>query len=84
MGTPAGKDDIYQHLQRMLVEDFEVEASAVSPDALLYEDLGIDSIDAVDMIVQLQNITGERIPPERFRAVRTVQDVVDTVHALAA
>lgn len=84
MGTPAGKDDIYQHLQRMLVEDFEVDAGAVVPEALLYEDLGIDSIDAVDMIVQLQNLTGERIPPELFRQVRTVQDVVDTVHDLAA
>ncbi|KAA9131400.1 acyl carrier protein [Marinihelvus fidelis] len=84
MGSPSSREDIYQHLQRMLVEEFEIDASAISPEALLYEDLGIDSIDAVDMIVQLQNITGERIPPERFRSVRTVQDVVDTVHALAA
>lgn len=84
MASVATKDHIYDHLRNMLVEDFEVPADQVTPEALLYEDLGIDSIDAVDMIVQLQSLTGERIPPERFRSVRTVQDVVDTVHVLAA
>ena len=46
------------------------------------EDLDIDSIDAVDLIVKLQGIVGKRLTPEAFKAVRTVQDVVDAVHHL--
>ncbi len=48
-------------------------------EGLLGDDLGIDSIDAVDMIVHMREVTGERITPERFKTVRTVQDVVDIV-----
>jgi acyl carrier protein len=44
--------------------------------------LDLDSIDAVDLVVQLQNITGEKIRPEEFKQVRTVADVVQAVDAL--
>ena len=49
------------------------------PAALLYEDLDVDSIDAVDLIVELRNITGKQIDPEVFKSVRTVDDVVNAV-----
>ena len=51
----------------------------IRPDAQLFDDLGIDSIDAVDMIVHMREVTGERISPERFKTVRTVNDVVGIV-----
>ncbi|MEG9083322.1 acyl carrier protein, partial [Escherichia coli] len=50
--------------------------------ARLYEDLDLDSIDAVDMVVNLQKKTGHKIKPETFKAVRTVQDIVDVVEQL--
>jgi len=69
----------YQYVRDLLVDQFDVPADSVCPEARLADDLGIDSIDAVDMIVHMREVTGERITPERFRTVRTVQDVVDIV-----
>ena len=51
-------------------------------EARLYDDLDLDSIDAVDMVVHLQKKTGHKIKPDTFKAVRTVQDVVDVVEQL--
>ena len=58
------------------------DPEAITPEARLYEDLELDSIDAVDMVVHLQKKTGARIKPETFKSVRTVQDVVDAVEKL--
>lgn len=73
---------VYQEVTSLLVTLFEVDPAAITPEARLYEDLELDSIDAVDMIVHLQKKTGRKIKPEEFKAVRTVQDVVDAVERL--
>ena len=76
------KDEIYQEVASLLTSLFEIDTDDIRPDARLYEDLELDSIDAVDMVVHLQKRTGRKIKPEAFRAVRTVQDVVDAVDQL--
>ncbi|WP_215847120.1 acyl carrier protein [Candidatus Pantoea bituminis] len=76
------KDEIYQEVASLLTNLFEIEADDIRPDVRLYEDLELDSIDAVDMVVHLQKRTGRKIKPETFRSVRTVQDVVDAVEQL--
>ncbi|GAB2949274.1 acyl carrier protein [Hafnia psychrotolerans] len=76
------KQDIYQEVSGLLVKLFDISPEQITPQALLYEDLDLDSIDAVDMIVHLQKKTGRRIKPESFKAVCTVQDVVDAVEQL--
>ena len=76
------KDKIYSFLQETLVSLFEIAPDAISPNANLYEDLDIDSIDAVDLTVKLKEFTGRRIQPSDFKQVRTVQDVVDAVYDL--
>ncbi|MXP49540.1 acyl carrier protein [Pantoea sp. Eser] len=76
------QDQIYQEVASLLTSLFEIDAADIHPDARLYEDLELDSIDAVDMVVHLQKRTGRKIKPETFRAVRTVQDVVDAVEQL--
>ena len=76
------KEEIYELLCRLLVEMFEVEKTDILPSANLYEDLDIDSIDAVDLVVELRSITGKQIDPDEFKAVRTVQDVVNAVTAI--
>lgn len=76
------KEAIYQEVTELLVKLFELDASQITPEARLYEDLDLDSIDAVDMVVHLQKRTGKKIRPEDFKAVRTVQDVVDAVERL--
>lgn len=78
------RDEIYQKLAGYLEEMFEVPPEKLSLEARLVEDLDLDSIDLVDLIVQLQEITSRKFYPEEFKSVRTVGDVLDRVHALLA
>ena len=65
------------------MRDFEIPEEKIRPEARLYEDFDIDSIDAVDMIVQLKPyLEGRRVSPEAFKQVRTMGDVVTTVAKL--
>ena len=76
------QDEVYKRLQEYLEELFEIPPERVSRESRLYEDLDLDSIDAVDLVVKLQELTGRRIAPKEFKSVRTVGDVVDRVHDL--
>ena len=76
------KNDILQRIVDILVNTFDIEAERVVPEARLRDDLDIDSIDAVDLIVQLKPLVGHRLQPEAFKSVRTVGDVVDALYAL--
>ncbi|MCG8316627.1 MAG: acyl carrier protein [Pseudomonadales bacterium] len=76
------KEDVFAKLQEILVDLFEIEESDITLEANLYEELDIDSIDAVDLVVKLKEITGKKIQPEEFKSARTVQDVVDAVYGL--
>ena len=78
----AGRDDIFQDVVRELHALFDIAEQDITPEARLYEDLDLDSIDAVDLIVRLQEITRKRIQPDQFKSVRTVNDVVDAVAEL--
>jgi acyl carrier protein len=76
------RDDIYQKLAAYLEEMFEVPREKISMDARLAEDLDLDSIDAVDLVVKLQELTSRKFNPEEFKSVRTVSDIVERVHEL--
>ena len=76
------KELILAKLKACLVDLFEVPEEDITLEARLSEDLDLDSIDAVDLVVKLQELTGQRIKPDEFRSVRTVQDVVDRVYEL--
>lgn len=73
------RDDIYALLRDALVELFELDAEDINMDSNLYEDLEIDSIDAIDLIDHLKQQTGKKIAAEQFKTVRTVGDVVDAI-----
>jgi len=75
------KEEILGWVRNVLQEQFEIPVARVTPEAHLYEDLDIDSIDAVDLLIKLKQLTGQSISPEAFKQVRTVSDVVDAVHA---
>ncbi|HEP0605189.1 TPA: acyl carrier protein [Raoultella ornithinolytica] len=75
--------DIYADVSALLVKLFEIDPEDIKPEARLYEDLELDSIDAVDMIAHLQKKTSKKIKAEEFKAVRTVQDVVDALERLS-
>lgn len=76
------QDTIYQEVTELLHKLFELDPQDIKPESRLYEDLELDSIDAVDMVVHLQKKTGKKIKPDEFKSVRTVQDVVDAVSRL--
>lgn len=77
------REDIFIMLRDALVELFELEEEQVSLEANLYQDLEIDSIDAIDLIDHLKQQTGKKIAAEEFKAVRTVGDVVEAIYNLA-
>ena len=76
------QDQIYQRIVAILHETFGIDPGKISLDAKLGEDLDIDSIDAVDLIVQLKPLLGGNLKPEAFRSVRSVRDVVEAVHGM--
>ncbi|WP_164606477.1 acyl carrier protein, partial [Pseudomonas viridiflava] len=77
------REEIFENLRDALVELFELEPERVTLQANLYQDLEIDSIDAVDLIDHIKRKTGTKIAAEEFKAVRTVNDVVEAVYRLA-
>ncbi len=76
------KQELFHHLVSILHETFDIEAKNIKLESRLFEDLDIDSIDAVDLLVKLKPIVGKRLQPDAFKSVRTIQDVVDAVHNL--
>lgn len=77
------RDEIFVLLRNALVELFELDEEQVSLEANLYQDLEIDSIDAIDLIDHLKQQTGKKIAAEEFKAVRTVGDVVEAIYTLS-
>lgn len=76
--------EILARIREIFEENFDIEPSRVTPDAHLFEELDLDSIDAVDLAIKLQEMTGRRIKPEEFKSVRTVGDVIVAVESLLA
>jgi len=81
MHTP---EEVFATLRQIMSEMFELAETDIQLSANLRTDLDIDSIDAVDLMVRLREITGKRINPEDFKNARTIQDVVDTVFRISA
>lgn len=77
------REEIFDTLKRLMADMFEIDPEKIGLDATLNRDLDIDSIDAVDLMVRLQEITGRRVKPEEFKNVRTVGDVVDTLYRMS-
>lgn len=75
------REEIYNRVKDLLVDMFELKETDISMDARLVQDLDLDSIDAIDMVVKLQELTGKRVEEEALRKVRTVKDIVDLVES---
>ena len=76
------KEEFFQKLQDILTGEFELDRDAVTPQAKLYEDLELDSIDAVDILVKMKEFIPGKIDPDSFKKAVTVQDVVDVLYPL--
>lgn len=82
MNNKFTKEEIYEELKNILIDDFEIDEDKIVPEANLFEDLEFDSIDAVDLAVRLQDFTKQKISPENFKQIKTINDVVDAVDGL--
>ena len=80
--TKMSDEALFEEIKAIIVKLFEVEPEKVVLNANLFTDLDLDSIDAVDMIVQLQKKIGRKVNPTVFKQVKTVADVVQAVAAL--
>lgn len=76
------RDDILLIIKQIMQEMFEIEPELVTLEARLSEDLDFDSIDAVDMIVKLKEVTGKAVKADDFKTARTINDVVEAVYQL--
>ena len=73
------REEIFNKLKEILVGDFEINEDLITPEANLFDDLELDSI---DLAVKVKYFTGEKIPPENFKKIRTISDVIDTIEEL--
>lgn len=80
--SKCSKEEIFEEVKKILVEEMEIGEEAVTLDANLFEDLDLDSIDAVDIAVRMQKFTDKKLPPEEFKKIRTINDVVEAVYGL--
>jgi acyl carrier protein len=78
----TNRDEIFRVVTDGLTRTFQLDPSRVTLGARLYDDLDIDSIDAVDLAALLQRETGMRLSAEVFKSVRTVGDLVDALETI--
>ena len=76
------EQEIEATIKKILVEDFEVDEAQLKPETNLFTELDLDSIDAVDLVVRLQQETGKKVNPEDFRTIRTLRDVTQAMSKL--
>lgn len=78
------RTEIFQQIQDALVEQFEIDRGKITLEAHLIKDLGMDSLDAIQMAVHIQELTKQRVAEEQMRQLRTVQDVIEMIERLLA
>ncbi len=72
---------IAARVRQVLVDMFELDEDRVTPEAHLYEDLDLDSLDAIDLAVKLKTDTGIKLTEQEMKQIRTVADIVAIVTA---
>ena len=77
------KQEITDKINQVFAESFEIEKNELLPQANIFEDLGLDSLDVVDLVVALQQKFGIKIrDDQRIRNIRTLEDVYQFVLTL--
>ncbi|MEP1448371.1 MAG: acyl carrier protein [Paraglaciecola sp.] len=76
------KNQLYQQLKELLVNYFELPENMITQETDLYEELELDSIDAIDLLVKLRELTDLDIEPDAFKKIRTVGDVVNELQQI--
>lgn len=72
-------EEIIEKINEFLVDEFEVDADEIAPDAPLKETLDLDSLDYVDLVVVIESNFGFKVKGEDFTDITTFQDFYDYV-----
>ncbi|HEX5381039.1 acyl carrier protein [Acinetobacter sp. ANC 4910] len=78
------QETVLEKLREWMEDLFEIEPEEVQLESNLASDLDVDSIDAIDLVVKIKELTGKQVNPEDFKNVRTVQDVVVVIQNMSA
>lgn len=81
-GAKRTRDEILQWVRSALKEHFHLDPRTVNLETNLFGDLGLDSIDEVELAHHMQEYTGRRLKTDEFRMLYTVEDVVDSVQQM--
>lgn len=73
--------ETFEKVKTAILSTLDCDESAIRPEASLTEDLGIDSLDAVELGMALEQEAGQEIPDDAMEGMRTVQDLVDYIAA---
>jgi len=76
------KDGIFDKIKELMISAFELDPAIIAPEKHLSEDLGLDSLDMADLLLNLEDHLGERIDPDLFKEARTVKNIVDSISPL--
>lgn len=74
------KDQILSRVIGVLAQSFSLDRQKIQPTSHLFEELELDSIDAIDLMVGLEEETGIKLSEGELHQIRRVQDVVDAIH----
>ena len=75
------KEEIIEKVNRLLVEEFEIDADVLTPKASLKNDLEIDSLDFVDIVVLVEREFGFKPKAEELKNAKTLQDFYNYIEA---
>lgn len=73
---------VFDKVKEIIIDELNVDAEQVTPEANLKEDLGADSIDAVQIIMDLEDAFNIEIDTDNAEAISTVKNIVDYIEAL--
>lgn len=74
------KEEIFARIAHVLADSFDLGPAQVKPEADLIDDLDLDSLDVIDLVVSLEEVTGLDVSDEELKSLRVVQDVMDLLH----
>lgn len=78
------KSEVISRVNSFLVEEFEVEEVRIEPNANLKETLELDSLDYIDLVVEIESNFGFKVKPEDFTGIHTFDDLYAYVIAKVA
>jgi acyl carrier protein len=70
-------EDSFSKLKEILINEFELDPDSITPEAQLEDELGLDSLDVVDLLLSFSDFSGKKIDPTIFKNVIIVKDIVE-------